>query len=160
VIKLRVAEEADKDYIGTVRASVDSYLTGFYIGGGDRQQLWWDSVKASEDSIVYMVTGDVPVGYAIVNHIDYFNRRCYGQVQIQEAYRGKGYGTEAWQQLLVLIFDKLGLHKCCLEVITTNERAISLYRKLGFEVEGTLRSQYWKDGKYVDSYSMGLLRED
>jgi len=38
-----------------------------------------------------------------------------------------------------------------------NEKAISLYKKLGFEIEGQLKNAVYIDGKYFDNYIMGLI---
>jgi RimJ/RimL family protein N-acetyltransferase len=47
------------------------------------------------------------------------------------------------------------LEKISLTVFSTNKPAISLYRKLGFEVEGISKKQYKIEGKYVDEVTMG-----
>lgn len=44
-----------------------------------------------------------------------------------------------------------------LQVYTDNVPAIALYRKFGFEMEGTHRAFALRDGVYVDSYSMARL---
>ena len=52
------------------------------------------------------------------------------------------------------------IHHLELEVFTDNFRAISLYLKLGFVVEGTKRKACRKHGEFKDSYMMALLVED
>jgi RimJ/RimL family protein N-acetyltransferase len=49
------------------------------------------------------------------------------------------------------------LYRLELTVMTHNERAIRLYRRLGFEIEGTKRDSLWVDGSYVDEYCMSKL---
>jgi len=44
-----------------------------------------------------------------------------------------------------------------LNVYTDNHRAIALYRRFGFEPEGTHRAYALRDGQYVDSLSMARL---
>lgn len=46
-----------------------------------------------------------------------------------------------------------------LMVHTTNTKAVALYRKHGFEVEGTRRSSLLVNGEYVDEYLMSLITE-
>ena len=43
-------------------------------------------------------------------------------------------------------------------VYADNERAIALYRKFGFEAEGTHRAYALRDGRYVDALAMARLR--
>jgi putative acetyltransferase len=43
-------------------------------------------------------------------------------------------------------------------VYTDNAAAIALYKKFGFEIEGTHRRYAFRNGEYVDAYSMAHLR--
>jgi len=47
-----------------------------------------------------------------------------------------------------------------LEVMENNEKAIKLYQKFGFEVEGILRNAVIIDGKYHNNLIMGKLIEE
>lgn len=47
-----------------------------------------------------------------------------------------------------------------LTVFTDNEPAIALYRKFGFEVEGTHRGYALRDGVYADVHTMARLHPD
>ncbi len=38
-----------------------------------------------------------------------------------------------------------------------NERAVGLYQKVGFEIEGTRKNSLFVNGKYVDEYYMALI---
>ncbi|MDN4603672.1 GNAT family N-acetyltransferase [Paenibacillus sp. F6_3S_P_1C] len=84
-------------------------------------------------NLVHEVDGNV--GYIWFNVTD--NRRGKDafllDIVVEEAYRGKGYGTETMEALereaLSLSVDRIGLH-----VFGHNVRASSLYRKMGYEV--------------------------
>lgn len=52
---------------------------------------------------------------------------------------------------------KSGLTRIELLTRVDNEKAISLYKKLGFEIEGQLKNTVYIDGKYFDNYIMGLI---
>ena len=56
--------------------------------------------------------------------------------------------------ILVLAFQK----NIELEVYTDNEKAINLYKKFGFKVEGTLKDYVFGEGKYIDAYTMARLK--
>ncbi|MNJ79511.1 putative acetyltransferase YhhY [compost metagenome] len=47
-----------------------------------------------------------------------------------------------------------------LTVFTDNQAAIALYRKFGFEIEGTSRAYAVRDGVLVDSYHMARFRSE
>jgi putative acetyltransferase len=50
-----------------------------------------------------------------------------------------------------------GLLRIELGVYADNERAIRMYRRFGFELEGTQRAFALRDGVYVDSLMMARL---
>jgi RimJ/RimL family protein N-acetyltransferase len=50
-----------------------------------------------------------------------------------------------------------GIKRLELTVHTSNDRAISLYRKFGFEVEGTRRCSLLVDGAFKDEYLMSRV---
>ena len=50
-----------------------------------------------------------------------------------------------------------GIKRLELMVHTTNARAVALYQRHGFEVEGTRRSSLRVDGVYTDEYLMSLI---
>ena len=52
------------------------------------------------------------------------------------------------------------LRRVELTVFTDNVGAVRLYQNFGFEIEGTLREYAFRNGQYVDAYSMARLRSD
>ena len=58
----------------------------------------------------------------------------------------------------VVIEKWLNLARIELTVFTDNEAAIALYRKFGFEIEGTLRKYAFRDGEFVDAYAMARIK--
>lgn len=56
--------------------------------------------------------------------------------------------------------DSIGMTKMTLTVLETNEKAVRLYEKLGFEVEGVLRKdKLLSDGTYYGTLVMGRLND-
>lgn len=72
----------------------------------------------------------------------------------------KGYGTEAVRLILKYGFDQLNLHRIYLTVLNFNLRAIHVYEKSGFKLEGTFREHVYRHGKYCDVLLMGILRNE
>ena len=76
---------------------------------------------------------------------------------VRDAWQGKGVGTALMQAALDLADNWLGLRRIELRVYADNEPAIALYRKFGFEIEGTHRLYAIRNGVYVDSLSMARI---
>jgi putative acetyltransferase len=51
----------------------------------------------------------------------------------------------------------VGVLRIELTVYTDNAMAIRLYRKFGFELEGTAKGYALRDGTYVDAHAMARL---
>jgi RimJ/RimL family protein N-acetyltransferase len=76
---------------------------------------------------------------------------------ILDGYRGQGLGTHL-VECGIEWARRAGAHKLALEVWPHNDRAIGLYRKLGFVEEGRLRHHYRRrSGERWDAVVMGLL---
>ena len=74
--------------------------------------------------------------------------------------RSKGFGQSALRQLVSYAFKELGLKRIYLGVLPENPAAIHIYEKLGFTVEGKLRSHVFKEGCRKDVIAMGICAED
>jgi RimJ/RimL family protein N-acetyltransferase len=77
---------------------------------------------------------------------------------IIDGYRGNGVGSALIATTLQAA-RSFGLQRIELDVRADNERAIKLYEKVGFVVEGRLRRYMYVDGAYYDGLQMGLLYE-
>jgi len=73
---------------------------------------------------------------------------------------GKGYGSDFFRVLISYLFEEMNLRKIFLDVFAFNERAVKLYKKLGFTEEGRLKECVYRSGEYHDELIMGLKRED
>jgi putative acetyltransferase len=76
---------------------------------------------------------------------------------VATAWWGRGVGSELLRRLLDWADNWAGLLRLELGVFADNARAIALYRKFGFELEGTQRAWALRDGVYVDSLMMARL---
>jgi RimJ/RimL family protein N-acetyltransferase len=78
---------------------------------------------------------------------------------IVEEHRGKGIG-EALIRAALAQARQRGMTRVELTVRADNERAIALYRKIGFADEGVKRKAIRVDGRYLDVRCMAVLFED
>ena len=98
------------------------------------------------------------LGNVWLHNIHWVNRNAELRILLgAEGLQGKGYGTRACRLLLRFAFEKLGLHKVYLYVSAVNPRAGRAFEKAGFRKEGTLKDEFFIDGKFVDVERMGVL---
>lgn len=102
-----------------------------------------------------------PVGYVSLSHINYVVRSAEFSVFVSKDKRGKGYGRDTMRAILKHAFEDLNLNKVYSEVFIDNPcLSNQFYDKLGFKREGLLRQAAYKDGKYLDSVFIGILRDE
>ncbi len=83
---------------------------------------------------------------------------CMFGISIQEEYCNNGLGRKMIIRLLDWAKADHQIEKVCLEVFAHNERAIHVYEKLGFKVEGRKEKHVkFEDGTYSDELIMGLF---
>lgn len=112
------------------------------------------------DHLLAAVVDGVFAGYAGL-HVDSQPRRNHcGSVGIlvDVPYQGMGVGRQLLETLLEVADNWVMLTRVELTVFTDNDRAIALYRKLGFVEEGLKRFAVKRAGKYADEYIMARYR--
>jgi hypothetical protein len=115
---------------------------------------WEDGVEGQY--LVAEVEGKIVGGSLITRGQNPKNRHTAGVgIHIIKEFRGAGLG-EAMMRANVEWARAAGVRKVWLEVFSTNERAIALYRKLGFEEEGRKRRHFIIEGEEVDDVVMAL----
>jgi L-phenylalanine/L-methionine N-acetyltransferase len=77
---------------------------------------------------------------------------------VRDAWTGKGVGTALLAALVEAADRWLGIWRLQLVVHVDNAPAIRLYRRFGFEMEGTHRAFALRDGQYVDAHAMARIR--
>jgi len=78
-------------------------------------------------------------------------------ILVAREWHGRGVGSRLMAALLEAADGWLGCLRVELTVYTDNAAAIALYRKFGFEVEGTHRAFALRNGRYVDALAMARL---
>lgn len=78
-------------------------------------------------------------------------------IMVHGDYQGKGIGKALLNKVIDLADNWLMLVRLELGVFTDNERAINMYKSVGFEIEGTKRCAIIRNGKYADEYIMSRI---
>lgn len=83
-----------------------------------------------------------------------YRHRVSMGIALYQEFTGLGIGRAMIGALLKIAGEK-GFEQVELEVVKDNERAIRLYREMGFEICGTFpNNMKYKDGSYADAYYM------
>ncbi|KAF9533264.1 hypothetical protein CPB83DRAFT_832331 [Crepidotus variabilis] len=141
-INLPKAPHSDNDIAALVR-NIDSALFGCVIQD-----------KATSQFIG--LAGLVPWRPAS----DPVNRNVEVFIGLFPEFWGKGYAFEVMVCMIDHAFWEMDMHKVSLTVIEGNERAIQLYKKLGFVDEGRDRQVIWTRGGWSDLLRMGLMENE
>ncbi len=105
--------------------------------------------------------GWILIGNSGFHNIDWKNRSAEVGIFIgDKSCWNKGYGTETMRLLLRHGFGTLNLNRITLRVYEPNKRAIRVYEKAGFILEGRLRQARYKNGQYQDELIMSVLRPE
>ena len=77
-------------------------------------------------------------------------------MSVRKQYWGLGIGSLMLDTLIDWARGTRTVKKINLRVRTDNQRAIALYKRKGFVIEGTIRREIFLDGEYFDHHWMGL----
>jgi len=78
-------------------------------------------------------------------------------MMVSRDWRDQGIGTALMERAITWARGNGVLKRLELKVYTRNQRAIHLYQKFGFQVEGRRQRAVWQDGEWVDDHLMALL---
>ena len=82
------------------------------------------------------------IGLVELVEIDLIHRNAEFQIIIDPNCQGKGYAYIVTTLAMKYAFNNLNLHKLYLLVDKQNEKAIHIYKKAGFNIEGELREEF------------------
>lgn len=109
----------------------------------------------------YMITnqsGEL-IGFIELENL-FKDRHCHITFQIKPCEQGKGYGSDALDLILRMVFLEMNMNKCSTTILAFNHAAHAILTNAGFVKEAVLRDDVYRSGTYHDAYVMGLLREE
>ncbi|MGG0412591.1 N-acetyltransferase family protein [Peribacillus simplex] len=128
-------------------------------GSPERQRKWLERVdKESNSTVLVAEQGGQLLGYLAVIGGDTRRTKhsAYLVIGILKEYRGRGIGTNLFQRLeeWAITHNILRLE---LTVVIQNEAGVSLYKKMGYEIEGIKRNSLVINDTLLDQYFMSKL---
>lgn len=118
-----------------------------------------ESIISADNSTIFVVEDDDKlVGYLLARggaaRKNYHS--VYIVIAILKSHGGQGLGTQLFTRLEDWARAR-DIHRLELGVMKANVHAKRLYKKMGFEIEGTKRSVFYLNGEYVDEYMMAKI---
>lgn len=163
---IRSAIEKDAKSLSEVRVQIDGETENLdreqgeaYIDeAGFKQIIKEDSERGSNLFLVADVNDRI-VGFSRCegNQLKRTSHKVEFGVCVLKEFWGYGIGKKFLQECIHWA-DENGIKKISLSVLETNEKAVKLYQKNGFEVEGILKKdKLLSDGIYYNTVLMGRV---
>lgn len=168
MVYLRGIESADVERImkwHNCKELYDNLVGVFRYVNRQNEEEWIINVsKASNNYInlaICIIGTNEHIGNIYLRNIDWISRNAEMHIFIGDMmYRSKGYGFHAWCLLMDYAFKTLGLNRLYCHVLSSNEKAIKLYEKCNFTVEGLLKKHVFKNGVFCDVVIMGICIDE
>jgi len=142
----------------------------FLLGGVFHQYTkedisrWIDFHNGNKEELLFVIFDKVEgrlIGHAGFYKIDQIARKAeYGILIADDNSRGKGFGTLCTNMMIDYAFNTIGMNKVTAEVLDENKASAAMFKKCGFRVDGVLRDDIYKNGRYYDVFSMSILKKD
>ena len=165
MITIRQVTVEDAERFLRLRQQLDHETKFMMLEPGERQTTIEQeherlkNMLAADNQMTFLAEDDREiVGYLWANGGTY--RRNHHNVHIVigilRAYTNQGIGTRLFQTCEAWARER-GLHRLELTVMAHNHPGLALYKKMGFEIEGTAKDAMKVDGHYVDLHYMSKL---
>lgn len=128
----------------------------------ENHRKWLNSLKNNTNRFVFVIYFEGrEIGVISIDNIDYINKKCEWAFYIFDAnLRGKGIGKRLEISMIDYIFNVLKMEKLNCAVLSNNLNVVEMHKHFGFKVEGILRQNYLKNGKRIDVYLLGMLKDE
>lgn len=137
----------------------------FYVSK-EREKKWVENIINNDSKNIYFAICDIKsnklIGFSSINNIDYRNLKAeWGGTLIgDKEFLGKGLGKEASAIMLRFLFDEYPINKCYAYCLEEHPATPKLFSTLGFQKDGVLRKDVFKNGVFKNVLIFSVLRED
>lgn len=166
-VSLRKFERRDLDllYVYRNKPEVLGLLSRFSVGLS-REALdgWFDFHGRQTDELLLAIVeteSDRCIGQVGLYQIDHrVGKAEFGILIGDERWQSKGIGRTVSEAVFSLAFYDLNLQRIWIEILGSNPRSLTVYKRLGFKIEGILRNHDFRGGQYIDCSRMALMRSE
>jgi RimJ/RimL family protein N-acetyltransferase len=165
---IRSATPSDAKELSELRLQIDGETENLdresgeaFIDEAGFKQLIETDTTQSRNLFLVAVMDNVIVGFSRCagTYLKRFSHKVEFGVCVLKEFWGYGIGKNLLTQCIAWA-DSNNIKKITLNVMETNKTAIELYKRLGFEIEGTLKNdKVITDGKYYNTILMGRFND-
>ncbi len=162
--QMRLIEETDGENYFKYAFEEASKEADYYTGTiekytKDQVLSYVEKIIKKENRYDFIILhGSEIIGEIVINEIE--EAKCHYRICIYRIENfSKGIGFNATKEIVKFAFEELNLASIELEVFPFNERAIALYRKIGFEIVENIVDDE-ADELYKQIYLMRLMKEN
>ncbi|MCP8615798.1 GNAT family N-acetyltransferase [Salirhabdus salicampi] len=164
-VKIRTVVQEDVSSLPQLIAQVEHESLYMLYEGGERniteektETLIRSTMNQHNSTILIAEKNHQPVGYVMAFGGNAIRNQhsAYVVIGIVKHERGQGIGKRLFDELFRWANEQ-NLHRLELTVVTENEPGISLYKKMGFQIEGTKKHSLFIDKDFYDEYYMAKL---
>ena len=167
MVRLREIEKSDLKIINSWRNKpelIENLGAPFRYINYQVDENWYFSYMNNRSTTVRCAIVDdsnIIIGMISLLSINHLNQTAELHIMIGDSKnQGKGIGKFAVKEILNHGFNNLNLNRIQLGVLSYNYRAIKLYEKCGFKLEGKKRQAVYKNGKFVDMFLYSILKRE
>lgn len=160
-VKLRPLEREDLHFVHQLdnNASVMRYwFEEPYEAFVELSDLYDKHIHDQSERRFVVEHSGVKAGLVELVEINHIHRRAEFQIIIDPAHQGKGLASQAARLAMDYGFSVLNLYKLYLIVDKENEKAIHIYTRLGFNIEGELIHEFFINGEYRNTIRMCIFQ--
>lgn len=127
----------------------------------EKTKNWFNGIDRSKRlDFVFKDEKNQTLGMSGFNIIDYVNSKAEYYIMINPDFHGMGVGTVITKWSCNHLFAEKNINRVYLYTNDDNSSAYRLYEKCGFVLEGILRKDKCRDGKFLNRRVYALLKSD
>lgn len=160
-IRLRLIKFEDTDFVLSLNNNLiikKSFPRNYDITKQMHTRFLGDARK-NGDYYFIISYKSMPVGTISIYDINKVHKRAeWGRFIIHPDFQRQGIGTLVLKKIIEYAFNDLDLHRLYCYIMSDNNSTIELYKKIGFEIEGTLKDHLYINGQFVNYHIMGVTK--
>ncbi len=119
---------------------------------------YWENYAQFNYIIVLQEIREIKIGSISLWNVNWRHYRAEVGIWIIPIYWSKGFGSKAINLIKNIAFNHLKLHRLEAHIVTQNNNSISLFKKSGFNEEGTLKQYLNFQGNYHDALILACIK--